>query len=309
MPHRHADHPHQQLALFTALALVVIWGGNFTLQKYLLHLLTPAGFLLARYFLMPVCALLMFRWRCGQWWPHLPRHELLSMAWLGFVGHSLHVGTVTYGVHWSTAFSSSVILACGPIFTLLILRYKGLERLSLAQVLGVGLALVGVLMFLSDKLLGGQWRAGGGDLVLLVAASFFSYYTVAAKPMIEKHGAMLTMGYSTILGSIPVLLWCLPSAADIPWSVLDVWGWAGLLWSIVVSAFIGWLAWGWINAVRGVARTAPLMYLMPPVAGLFAWALSGEHYTWVKIGGAGVILLGVALAQYAGALRRQLTAS
>ena len=309
MPHRHPDHPHQRLALFTALALVVIWGGNFTLQKYLLHLLSPDGFLLARYFIMPVCALLLFRWRLGQWWPHLPRSDLLTMAWLGFVGHALHVGTVTYGVHWSTAFSSSVILACGPIFTLLILRWHGLERLTLAQILGVGLALLGVLMFLSDKLLGGQWRAGGGDLVLLVAASFFSYYTVAAKPMFDKHGPVLTMGYSTILGSIPVMLWCLPSAADIPWSSLDTWGWVGLLWSIVVSAFIGWLAWGWINAVRGVARTAPLMYLMPPVAGLFAWALSGEHYTWIKIGGAGVILLGVALAQYAGSFRRWATKS
>ena len=25
-----------------------------------------------------------------------------------------------------------------------------------------------------------------------------------------------------------------------------------------------WLAWGWVNAARGVARTAPLIYLMPP---------------------------------------------
>jgi drug/metabolite transporter (DMT)-like permease len=309
MPHRHPDHPHQRLALFMALALVVIWGGNFTLQKYLLHLLTPDGFLLARYFTMPVCALMMFRWRLGQWWPPLPRSDLRAMAWLGFVGHSLHVGIVTYGVYWSTAFSSSVILACGPIFTLLILRYQGLERLSLAQLLGVGLAFGGVLMFLSDKLLGGQWRAGGGDLVLLLAASLFSYYTVAAKPMFDKRGAVLTMGYSTILGSIPVMLWCLPSVADVPWSALDFWDGVGLFWSVVVSAFFGWLGWGWVNAVRGVARTAPLMYLMPPVAGLFAWALSGEHYTWIKIGGAGVILLGVALAQYAGALRRWATKS
>ena len=309
MPHRHPDHPHQRLALLTALLLVFIWGGNFTLQKYLLHLLTPDGFLLARYFIMPVCALLMFRWRLGRWWPPLPRADLRAMAWLGWVGHSLHVGIVTYGVYWSTAFSSSVILACGPIFTLLILRYQGLERLTRAHLLGVGLAFGGVLMFLSDKLLGGQWRAGGGDLVLLVAASLFSYYTVAAKPMFDKCGAVLTMGYSTILGSIPVMLWCLPQAADIPWSVLDAWDWVGLFWSVVVSAFGGWLAWGWVNAVRGVARTAPLMYLMPPVAGLFAWALSGEHYTWIKIGGAGVILLGVALAQYAGALRRWATKS
>ena len=296
-------HPHHRLALFTALALIVIWGANFTLQKHLFALMGPGGFLLARYLIMPVCALLLMRWRLGAWLPPISHQDLRQLAWLGFVGHALHVGMVTYGIHWSTAFSSSVILACGPIFTLLILRWHGLERLMPAQVLGVALACAGVLMFLSDKLLGGQWRAGGGDLFLLVAASFFSYYTVAAKPVIERLGSVRTMGYATLLGSVPVLLWSAASAEHVEWASFSLWTWLGLLWAVVVSAFAGWLAWGWINAVRGVASTAPLMYLMPPVAGLFAWALTGEHYTWIKIAGAGVTLLGVALAQYAGQLR------
>ncbi len=297
------DPSRQQLALFIALALIVIWGANFTLQKYLFGLMSPGGFLLARYLIMPVCALLMLRWRLGVWLPPVSRADLRQLAWLGFVGHSLHVGMVTYGIHWSTAFSSSVILACGPLFTLMILRWKGLERLLPAQVMGVGLACVGVLLFLSDKLLGGQWRAGGGDLFLLVAASFFSYYTVAAKPVIERLGSVITMGYATLLGSVPVLLWSLPVATEVAWTALSAWDWLGLLWSVVVSAFGGWLAWGWINAVRGVASTAPLMYLMPPVAGVFAWALTGEYYTWIKMAGAGVTLAGVALAQYAGQLK------
>ena len=263
-------HPHQQLALFTALFLIVVWGANFTLQKHLFALMGPGGFLLVRYLIMPTCALLLMRWRLGAWLPPVSRPDLRRLAWLGFVGHALHVGMVTYGIHWSTAFSSSVILACGPLFTLIILRWKGLERLVPAQVIGVGVACGGVLMFLSDKLLGGHWRAGGGDLFLLVAASFFSYYTVAAKPVIERLGSVMTMGYATLLGSVPVLLWTLPAAADVTWHALTLWTWLGLLWAVVVSAFVGWLAWGWINAVRGVASTAPLMYLMPPVAGLLS---------------------------------------
>jgi drug/metabolite transporter (DMT)-like permease len=298
-------HRHDQRALLVALVLVVIWGGNFTLQKYLFGLITPGGFLWARYLIMPVCALVLMRWRFGVWLPPLPRKDWLQMAWLGFIGHSLHVGLVTHGIHWSTAFSSSVILACGPIFTLLILRIQGLERLSLPQMAGVSLAFCGVLMFLSDKLLGGNWRAGGGDLVLLVAASLFSYYTVAVKPVMQQHGPVLTMGYATLLGGLPVMLWSAPAGLQASWALLDFWAWVGLLWSVMVSAFAGWLAWGWINNVRGVARTAPLMYLMPPVAGVFAWALSGEHYTWIKVAGAGVTLLGVALAQYAGQRRWQ----
>lgn len=306
MPHSTPVHRHDQRALLVALVLIVIWGANFTLQKYLFGLISPGGFLWARYLIMPLCALALMRWRFGVWLPPLPRKDWLHMAWLGFIGHSLHVGLVTYGIHWSTAFSSSVILACGPIFTLLILRLQGLERLSLPQIVGVSLAFGGVLMFLSDKLLGGNWRAGGGDLVLLVAAALFSYYTVAVKPVMQAHGPVLTMGYATLLGGLPVMLLSVPAGLEASWSALDFWAWVGLLWSIMVSAFVGWLAWGWINNVRGVARTAPLMYLMPPMAGLFAWALSGEHYTWIKIAGAGVTLVGVALAQYAGQMKWRL---
>lgn len=306
MPSRTPLHRYDHRALLVALVLVVIWGGNFTLQKYLFGLISPGGFLWARYLIMPVCAMFLMRWRFGRCLPPLPRKDWMHMAWLGFIGHSLHVGLVTYGIHWSTAFSSSVILACGPIFTLLILRVQGLERLSLPQMAGVTLAFGGVLVFLSDKLLGGHWRAGGGDLVLLIAAGLFSYYTVAVKPVMQRHGPVLTMGYATLLGGLPVMLLSVPAGLEANWSSLDFWAWVGLLWSVMVSAFIGWLAWGWINNVRGVARTAPLMYLMPPMAGLFAWALSGEHYTWVKIAGAGVTLLGVALAQFAGQIKWRL---
>ena len=44
-------------------------------------------------------------------------------------------------------------------------------------------------------------RPSAGDLVLLVAASFFSYYTVAAKPLIERLGGVTVMTYAVLLGS------------------------------------------------------------------------------------------------------------
>ena len=41
------------------------------------------------------------------------------------------------------------------------------------------------------------------------------------------------------------------------------------------------------------------MYLMPPVAGLVAWLATGEGYTLIKLAGAGLTLVGVAIAQFA----------
>jgi len=297
------DHARQaRHALWAALAMVVVWGSNFTVQKAVFAALSPGGFLFARYLMMPLAATLLLLWRHGRHWPRLPRGELLELLKLGLAGHLLHVGLVTYGIHWSTAFSSSLILALGPVFTLLILRWRGVEdKLSRGQLAGVAVACAGVLVFLSDKLLGGHWQASGGDLTLLVAASFFSYYTVAAKPLIERHGGVTVMTYATLLGSAPVVLLSAPAGLSVIWSEVTPMIWLGLGYAVLISAFLGWLVWGWVNAVRGVARSAPLMYLMPPIAGLVAWAVTGERYTGVKLAGAALTLGGVALAQFSSA--------
>jgi drug/metabolite transporter (DMT)-like permease len=289
----------ERTALWAALALIVAWGANFSVQKEVFAALSPGGFLFVRYLIMPVAAALLLVAHFGRRWPRLPRGELLRLLKLGIAGHLLHVGLVTYGIHWSTAFSSSLILAMGPVFTLLILRWHGTERLTRAQVAGVAVAVVGVLVFLSDKLLGAQWQAGGGDLTLLVAASFFSYYTVAAKPLIERHGGVVVMAYGTLLGSLPVVVVSAAAGAQVDWAAVTPWIWVGTLYAVLIAAFLGWMVWGWVNAVRGVARTAPLMYLMPPVAALVAWLVTGERYTTIKLLGAAITLGGVALAQYA----------
>ncbi len=291
--------PRQRAALLMALALILVWGANFSVQKAVFTALTPGGFLFARYLIMPVCAVLLLWQRYGTHWPTLPREEWWKLARLALLGHVLHVGLVTFGIHWSTAFSSSLILACGPVFTLLFLRQLGIEHLTRAQVAGVAVACAGVLTFLSDKLLGAQWQASSGDLVLLVAAAFFSAYTVTAKPLFERHGGVLVMAYSTLIASGPIVLLSLPAGLHVEWTAQPLTIWAGLVWSVIISAFIGWIVWGWINGVRGVARTAPLMYMMPPVAGGVAWLATGEAYTWIKLVGAAITLLGVALAQFA----------
>ena len=294
---RHPDRARQ--ALWAAVAMVVVWGSNFTVQKAVFAVLSPGGFRFARYLMLPAAAALLLVWRFGTRWPRVSRADLFALARLGIAGHLLHVGLVTYGIHWSTAFSSSLILACGPVFTLLILRWQGLEVLTRGQVAGVAVAAAGVLLFLSDKLSGGHWGASGGDLTLLVAAAFFSYYTVAAKPLIERHGGVTVMTYATLLGSGPVVLLSLPAGLQVDWAEVRPVIWLGLCYAVLISAFLGWLVWGWVNATRGVARSAPLMYLMPPVAGVFAWALTGERYTGAKLAGAALTLAGVAVAQYA----------
>jgi drug/metabolite transporter (DMT)-like permease len=309
-------------SLWVALALVVLWGANFSVQKYALNQIGASGFLLARYgLILPVCCVFLLLALHQFEWPKVSRTQFWALAKVGFVGHTLHVGLVTLGMSLSTPFSSSVILAVGPVFSLLILRYSNGERLRRSAVVGVVVALLGAALFMSDKLIalyssaaqqlsGGPnsllWTASLGDLVLIVAAFMFSLHTIKVRDFNEKLGIVTVMTYSTLINALPLALIALAAflfAGNHQTVGFEALSWTlvfSLFYSVVISAFVGWIIWAWVNIVRGSARSAPLMYLMPPVAGAFSWALGGESFTFIKILGAAVALGGVAIAQFAG---------
>jgi drug/metabolite transporter (DMT)-like permease len=256
-------------------------------------------FLFIRFVFMPLLGVallaIVFRSRIAMSVPR--RADLPRFAAAGLVGHTAHVGLVTWGMDLSTPFSSALVLTSGPLFTLLILAALGAEKLQARQVAGTLAALGGILLFLSDKFAGGFARAGVGDVVLLVAASFFSLYTVIARPLTERYGPLIVMVYTLAFGAPPLVLLSLPAFLDASLDALTPLVWFGLFWAIVISSFLGWLVWTWVNAVRGVARCAPLMYLMPPIAGLVAWLTLGEVFSAMKLLGAAITMAGVAWAQ------------
>jgi drug/metabolite transporter (DMT)-like permease len=276
-----------------------LWGVNFAFVKYVLDALGVGAFLFIRFLAMPLLAFgllaFVFRSRIARTWP--AREDLPRFIAAGLVGHTLHVGLVFWGIHLSTAFSSALVLTSGPLFTLLILVALGAEPLRRSQVAGTLVALAGIAVFLGDKFTRGVAHAGLGDLILLVAAGFFSLYTVMVRPLVERYGPLIVLAYTLAFGAPPMLL----LSAHGMWSAdlgrLTPLVWAGLFWSIVLSSVLGWLVWTWVNAVRGIARSAPLLYLPPPIAGVVAWLTLGEQFTWLKIAGAGVTMAGIAWAQ------------
>src|SRR4249919_2949072 len=120
-----------RLSLLAAIAIMVVWGANFAITKYVLDAVDVGPFLFIRFLTLPLLgfALLALVYR-----RHLAKSVPLRGDWprfiaAGLVGHTVHVGIVTWGIDMSTAFSSSLVLTSGPLFTLLILALIGAERL------------------------------------------------------------------------------------------------------------------------------------------------------------------------------------
>ena len=291
-----------QWALAAAIGTMVAWGMNFAFVKYILDQLGVGAFMFLRFSVLPLLGFallaIVFRGRLGRTWPKradLPRFVLCAL-----VGHIVHISAVMYGMNLSTAFSSSLVLACQPLFTLGILAMIGAERLRTRQLLGTLVAFAGIVLFLADKFSGGLSRAGAGDLMLLVAGVAFSAYTVLSRSLAERYGPLIVLSYTLLFSAPLMLVVTFPAFSEMHFSNLGPAVWAGLFWALVMSSFLGWLAWTWVNTVRGVARSAPFMYLMPPIAGVMAWLTLGESFTWLKIAGAAVTMAGVAWAQFGG---------
>ena len=289
-------------SLVAAVATMLAWGMNFAFVKYVLDHIGVGAFMFLRFLVLPLLGaallVIVFRSRIAMSWPR--RADLPRFVLCAFIGHVLHISAVMYGMSLSTAFSSSLVLTCQPLFTLGILAWLGAERLRAQQLAGTLLAFGGIALFLADKFAAGFSRAGLGDLTLLAAGFCFSLYTVLSRPLADRYGPLIVLAY-TLLFSMPVMLpltWS--SFGELQGGSLGLAVWAGLFWALVVCSFVGWLAWTWVNSVRGIARSAPFMYLMPPVAGVMAWLTLGETFTWLKIAGAAITMAGVAWAQFGG---------
>lgn len=285
-------------ALVVAVLLLTVWGTNFSIIKLVMAHMSPGAFLFARYVITPACAVVLLLALHGTHWPRLPREEWKTLARLTLLGHVLHVTLINWGIYLSSPFSTALIVACGPLMTLTILVAAGSERPTPAQVTGALLACGGILVFLADKI-GLDWQAGFGDLVLLIATLLFSMHTVAAHDIIVRRGPMLVMAYTTLMAFPPLMLMTAWSGTSTDWRGLPPVVLAGLAWALVVSSFTGWIMWGWVNRRLGVSRTAPLTYLLPPIAGVAGWWMTGETFAPQKLAGAAVALAGVALVQFA----------
>jgi len=228
-------------SLVAAVATMVAWGMNFAFVKYVLDYLGVGAFMFLRFTILPLLGLvllvLVFRHRIRHTWPRradLPRFVLCAL-----VGHVLHISAVMYGMNLSTAFSSSLVLTCQPLFTLAILAWLGTERLRKQQIAGTLVAFAGIALFLADKFAAGFSRAGLGDLTLLIAGAAFSAYTVMSRPLVDRYGPLIVLSY-TLLFSMPVMLaFTWPFFAELKAAQLGPMVWAAIFWALVVCSFCG----------------------------------------------------------------------
>jgi drug/metabolite transporter (DMT)-like permease len=157
------------------------------------------------------------------------------------------------------------------------------ERLSGARLLGMGLAMGGVALALSDgEVEGANWL---GDLLALLAAFCWAGIALCVRitPLSKVPPAQQLM--MQLIISAPVLLLLAPLFGPLLRGVEPV-HLAGLAYQIVAVASFGFLAWFWLLTVYPAASVASFSFLSPVFAVLLGWLILSEEIglpVWVAL--------------------------
>jgi drug/metabolite transporter (DMT)-like permease len=282
------------------LAMVLIWGINFTVVKAALAEMTPLSFNSIRFLLASALTLLLLKliegdvgFAKGDWW------RLLG---LGLIGNTCYQLLFINGIDRTTAGNSALLLATTPIFVSLIGAAFGIERVGKLAWMGVLFSFAGIFVVIvgSGKELSLARETITGDVLTLVGAAAWSLNTVLSKPMLSRYSALKLTALAMLAGTPFIVLFSIPQLLAQDWAAVSWRGWLGLFFSGSMAIALGYIIWNSGVSKVGGTRTSVYSNLPPVIATIFAWLILGEAITAFTVVGAAMIFLGIYLTRKSG---------
>ena len=279
--------------------MVLIWGVNFAVVKRALDAFEPLSFNSLRFAIASLFVLGVLRARGPLGRPD--REDIPRIIVLGLMGNVLYQLAFIFGLDLTRAGNASLMLALTPLFTALLSAWTGHERPRLFTWLGGGLSLIGVGLVSGSALaIGESASVLLGDAILVGAATVWAFYTVGARPLVQKYGSVRTTAWTLWTGAAGLFLIGLPALLSQDWTAVNDAGiaaWGGLVFSAVFAIGLAYLI--WYRGVQriGNTRTAIFSNLTPIVALLAGAVWLGERLTLWSVLGALLTLGGVMLVR------------
>ncbi len=275
----------------------LFWSSNYLIARAAPGVVQPHVLALGRWSLA-FALMLPFAWR-GLTANRMPwRREWRQMLLLGALGMWVCGAFVYIGGHTTSSVNIALIYAATPISIALVSARLLDERLSAAQIVGVLLALAGVLLVIAKgqpgNLLAVRFAVGDGWIV--GAAVSWTAYSVLLRRWPSRLGSaerLVAIAGAGVLVLLPFTLleaWLLP---PLPLSAKAL---ALIAAAALLPGVFAYQAYSLMLRELGAARAGLVLYLGPVYAAASAWALLGERPSWYHALGAALILPSIALA-------------
>jgi drug/metabolite transporter (DMT)-like permease len=275
-------------AELTLILIALIWGSTFVVVKAALADASTLAFLAVRFSFASLLLFLVFRSRLAATVPS-------RTSWLGgavcgaflFVGYALQ----TAGLRYTTASNSAFLTGLYVVLVPLLASLHARKRVGWREWSACALAFAGTALMTGL----GLGALNRGDLLTIGCAVAFSAHIVA----VAHWSGRINYEWLTVLQVAGVAAL---SIAAFWWAETPMIHWtprllAALLVTAALATALSFSLYTWAQRHTTATRAALLFALEPVFAGVVAWIFAGERWTALSLGGAGLILASIVLAE------------
>lgn len=285
-----------------ALLVVVVWGLNFVVIKVGLHNMPPLMLAGLRFLLVAFPAIFFIAR------PKIPLSLLLGYGLtISFGQFAFLFSAIKFGMPAGLA---SLVLQAQAFFTIILGEFAFGERLHGKQLVGIALAVFGVLVLIEASL-NGQHVGMLGFMLTLAAALSWACGNIFNKKIMQHTARPAVMSLVVWSALIPIIPFFLASALlDGPTQIvqslvaIDMTTILSLVYLAFVATIVGYGIWGALLGRYETWRVAPLSLLVPVVGLASAVVLLDETLTGLQLLGALLIMAGLYINVFGFRLRK-----
>ena len=281
-------------AWIVACLVVFAWAINFVLAKHALDQFEVGPFNFVRFGGMVVVGWLVLV-TTGGVRPIEPRDRLRLLI-VSVVGYCGYVFGFSVGLHLTSAFSASLLLALVPLWIIVLNSLAERRFPNAGSLAALAVASAGVVTFVAART---SVSLGWGDLISLVVAGLYAGYLLLNRSLVNRYPPFTLITYAATLAALPVLALTTYSIVGHDWSTISSTGWLAMVWAIIGPVFVAWSVWNWVQRHLATAKIAPLLFLVPVISGYAAWLILDEPIQFGQILGTAAVIVGLILSHRA----------
>jgi len=214
------------------------------------------------------------------------------LAISGFLTVVMQLAGIAFAAPRIGTAMTAIIVSAIPLFSMVVGRIAGLERLNERSVIGLFMGFVGIVLLvgfpaapLSPSFLFACAISIIGSFSAACGSLYVSTRLRNTDPWVVTIGSFLSGGVMTLPLIFLVPMPTVPGFTDVLWL---------LVLGLVTSALMYVLFFGLLAAV-GPTKAISVEFVVTVVAVIAGTSILGEHLSWLQIAGAAVIISGCAL--------------
>ena len=274
---------------------MIFWGFSFIWSSQLLRYYHPVTIIFIR--LIISSALLFALIHLFRQRQSISRADLPLVFFSALFNPFLYFLGENYGLKYSTPTIAAVVIATIPVFSPVVAWIMIREKLTWLNFTGIGISFAGVLLLLVNNNL--EFTGDTKGVVFLFCAVLAAlFYSVTLKKLTSRYSALNLIAWQNVIGILlflPLFLvfearhfLSVPVTAEIIRSFLFL---------AVLASSVAFVFFAHSIKLLGVSKSNVFSNLIPVFTAIFSFFLLDEAFTWRKITGILIVIVGVFLSE------------